>query len=61
MLQITEKDEAVLEHLVDIRSESLTGEDECGFKITFEFADNPFFKDKFLVSQLLLTLQYKPE
>ena len=49
LLQITEKDEAVLENLVNISSESLTGEDECGFRILFEFADNPFFQNKVLV------------
>lgn len=52
LLQITEKDEAVLEYLIDIRSETLTGEDECGFRICFEFADNPFFEDTLLVSNL---------
>ena len=48
-LQITEKDEEVLEYLVDIRSQELSGEDECGFEITFEFAENPFFENSTLV------------
>jgi nucleosome assembly protein 1-like 1 len=47
--QITEKDEEVLEYLVDIRSRELDGEDECGFEITFEFAENPFFENTTLV------------
>ena len=44
----------MLEYLIDIRSETLTGEEECGFKIEFEFADNPFFEDTVLVMFLFL-------
>lgn len=53
-MQITEKDEGVLEYLVDISSAELTGEDECGFTITFEFSENPFFENTQLVSLLRL-------
>ena len=49
VLQLTEKDEGILEYLVDISSEELTAEEECGFKLTFEFADNPYFENKILV------------
>ena len=49
VLQLTEKDEGILEYLVDISSEDLTAEDECGFKLTFEFAENPYFENKILV------------
>lgn len=37
----------MLEYLVDIRSEDV--DDESSFKLTFEFAENPFFENKLLV------------
>jgi nucleosome assembly protein 1-like 1 len=40
---ITDKDEAALKHLVDIRMEYL---DKPGFRLIFEFADNDFFTNK---------------
>lgn len=42
---ITERDSEVLAYLTDIRSEVLTGDDR-GFKLTYHFAENPFFTDK---------------
>lgn len=42
---ITDRDEAALKHLVDIRMEYL---DVPGFKIIFEFATNEFFSNKIL-------------
>lgn len=48
-MQISEKDEGVLAFLTDIRSEEMYDEGECGFKLTFEFADNPYFDNKLLV------------
>merc|ERR1712000_405641 len=42
---ITDRDEAALKHLVDIRMEYL---DVPGFKIIFEFAPNEFFSNKTL-------------
>jgi nucleosome assembly protein 1-like 1 len=50
--QITEKDAAVLAHLVDIRTAPLGGE-EHGFTLTFHFSENPFF------SNSVLTKTYK--
>ena len=63
MLQLTEKDEAVLEHLIDIAAEELgTGpkkgagaegeedaEEESGFRLTFTFEPNEFFSETVLV------------
>lgn len=46
---ISEKDEGVLEHLVDISQKELDGEDEAGFSLTFTFSDNPYFSNKTLV------------
>jgi Nucleosome assembly protein (NAP) len=46
--QITEKDEKVLQYLQDVRAEDLTG-DETGFKLTFDFAENPYFTNTTLV------------
>jgi len=40
---ITDKDEAALKHLVDIRMEYL---DKPGFRLIFEFSDNDFFANK---------------
>ncbi|KAF8801002.1 NAP-domain-containing protein [Phlegmacium glaucopus] len=51
---ITERDSAALKHLVDVRLEYLTEEDEVkmqgkpGFKILFEFSPNDFFENKIL-------------
>jgi nucleosome assembly protein 1-like 1 len=42
--QISEKDEGVLEHLIDITEEELDpDEGESGFRLTFHFAKNPYF------------------
>ena len=51
-LQITEKDAAILEHLVDIRTAPLGGEDH-GFTLSFHFSENPFF------TNTVLTKTYK--
>lgn len=49
-MQISEKDEAVLEYLVDITEEELDAEEgETGFRLTFHFAKNPFFPHDKLV------------
>ncbi|KAH8127771.1 hypothetical protein ACSS6W_009586 [Trichoderma asperelloides] len=42
---ITDRDEAALKHLTDIRMEYL---DKPGFRLIFEFAENEFFSDKTL-------------
>ncbi|SPN98872.1 probable nucleosome assembly protein I [Cephalotrichum gorgonifer] len=42
---ITDRDEAALKHLVDIRMEYL---DKPGFRLIFEFAENEFFTNKTL-------------
>ena len=42
---ITDRDEAALKHLVDIRMEYL---DKPGFRLIFEFAENEFFENKTL-------------
>ena len=48
-VQITEKDEAVLEHLVDLSCDELEGEEEAGFRLTFHFRENAFFSNTTLV------------
>jgi hypothetical protein len=61
---ITERDEKALEYLTDIRYEHITGE-KLGFKLLFEFAENPYFTEKTLekayyyqvsISHYILTL-----
>ncbi len=47
---MTEKDEAVLEHLVDITEEELESDENSGFRLTFHFSENPFFPHNTLVS-----------
>ncbi|KHN95427.1 nucleosome assembly protein [Metarhizium album ARSEF 1941] len=42
---ITDRDEAALKHLTDIRMEYL---DKPGFRLIFEFAENEFFTNKFI-------------
>jgi nucleosome assembly protein 1-like 1 len=42
---ITDRDEAALKHLVDIRMEYL---DRPGFKLIFEFEENEFFENKII-------------
>ncbi|KAL6862386.1 hypothetical protein J3F83DRAFT_746167 [Trichoderma novae-zelandiae] len=42
---ITDRDEAALKHLVDIRMEYL---DKPGFRLIFEFAENEYFSDKII-------------
>lgn len=42
---ITDRDEAALKHLIDIRMEYL---DKPGFRLIFEFAENEFFSDKII-------------
>lgn len=44
---ITERDEKALEFLTDIKYQHLTG-DKMGFKLLFEFAENPYFTEKCL-------------
>lgn len=41
-MQITERDEAALKHLKDIKSSNL--EENKGFKLDFYFEENPFFQ-----------------
>jgi len=43
------RDEAALKFLKDIRCESIDGNPQKGFKLTFAFAENPYFTDKELV------------
>lgn len=57
-LQITEKDEAVLEHLVDITCDELEGDGEAGFRLTFHFRENPFFTNTTLVCSAAVSLVY---
>jgi nucleosome assembly protein 1-like 1 len=45
-MQITERDEAALKHLKDIKSCNL--EENKGFKLDFYFEENPFFKNTVL-------------
>ena len=42
--QITDKDEAVLVHLMDVRCDDLEGDDAHGFRLTFDFEPNDFFE-----------------
>ena len=42
---ITDRDEEALKHLTDIRMEYL---DRPGFRLIFEFAENPFFSNKII-------------
>jgi nucleosome assembly protein 1-like 1 len=42
---ITDRDEAALKHLVDVRMEYL---DKPGFRLIFEFSENEFFTDKII-------------
>jgi nucleosome assembly protein 1-like 1 len=44
---ITERDEAALKYLLDLRYTHLE-KPEIGFKLLFEFAENPFFGNKLL-------------
>jgi hypothetical protein len=49
--EIKPYDEEVLAYVTDIRKEDLpddSGLNQAGFKITFEFAENPFLKNKTL-------------
>ena len=54
-VQITGKDEEVLEYLADVTVEDLEpeededGDEMAGFKLTFTFAPNPFFENETLV------------
>lgn len=45
-MQITERDEAALKHVTDIKSSNL--EDNKGFKLDFYFEENPYFKNTML-------------
>lgn len=45
--QIAEKDEPALKFVTNITTELIAGEEQ-GFKLTFEFAENPFFTNKIL-------------
>ncbi|GBF96552.1 hypothetical protein Rsub_09135 [Raphidocelis subcapitata] len=51
---VTERDAEVLAYLTDVRVTSLTGEDAGSFRITFEFAENPFFSNKTLEKTFLM-------
>ena len=46
-LQITEKDAAILEHLVDVSCAPLGG-DAHGFTLSFRFSANPYFSNEVL-------------
>lgn len=60
--QISEKDEAVLEYLTDITEEELDEEEgECGFRLTFHFAKNPFFPHETLVSWIAFPQHMRTE
>ena len=52
VLQVTDKDAAILEHLQDITEEAHKGEDgeDAGFRLTFKFAAQEFFTNSELVS-----------
>jgi nucleosome assembly protein 1-like 1 len=48
---ITDRDEKALEYLRNVRFEHLdpnTGDNKMGFKLFFEFDENPFFEGKVL-------------
>lgn len=55
-MQLSQKDEDILEHLTNIASEELEGEEDedgdeiAGFRLSFHFAKNPFFDHAVLVS-----------
>jgi nucleosome assembly protein 1-like 1 len=49
---IQERDEAALEHLVDVRSKLL--DDPKGFQLEFEFSTNPYFSETVLTKKYLL-------
>ena len=55
-MQLSQKDEGILEHLTNITCEELEGEEDedgdeiAGFRLSFHFAKNPFFDHKVLVS-----------
>jgi hypothetical protein len=50
LLQISEKDEPILQHLLDISTEDLPEENDIsGYRLTFKFAKNPFFNEEVLV------------
>lgn len=44
---ISDQDSAILQYLTDIRSQTLRNNGETtGFKLTFSFAENPYFPEK---------------
>ena len=55
-VQLSQKDEDILEHLTNIECEELEGEEDedgdeiAGFRLSFHFAKNPFFDHDVLVS-----------
>ena len=55
-MQLSQKDEDILEHLTNIECEELEGEEDedgdeiAGFRLSFQFAKNPFFDHDVLVS-----------
>ena len=56
---VTEQDLGCLQHLVDIRSESLEMEEDaeeprCGFRLEFDFSPNPYFENATLVKEYVL-------
>jgi len=50
--QITERDEAALKYVKDIKSSNL--EDNKGFKLDFYFEENPYFKNTVVCYLILL-------
>ena len=52
-VQISDKDAAILEHLIDIRDEQIKakdGEVQSGFKLVFQFAPQEYFSNTELVT-----------
>ena len=47
--QITEKDEQVLEYLIDVQEVDMADNENGSFMLAFHFAENPFFENKVLV------------
>jgi Nucleosome assembly protein (NAP) len=51
--QISEKDEPILSHLIDISCEELDEENTVtGYRLHFKFAKNPYFEEEILVCHL---------
>ena len=52
---ITERDEVVLKHLVDITTQTLAEEEGVGFRLRFHFAPNDFFTNEVLTKVYFMT------